>query len=314
MMDEPPLRDGGVRALERGLRVLRALEGVGGHTLAEVGRATDLSRATVRRSLLTLEDLGYVRQVDGRFLLTPRLLELGSSYLTSSGRNEHVTHVLEGLSEELDEASSLAVLDGTEVLYVARVPARHVMAVTIGLGRRFPAYRTALGRALLCETDDGLIRDIWDRSDRSDPTPRTIQSLDEFRSALAAARSLGYAIVEEELDVGLRSLAVPVRDRSGDIVAAVNVSTHVSRTSVEVLRRRFLPVLQRAADDLERVMRSIPGTTTDVADLGVNVMNVRRRGPGGASAPAPEGRSLETGTDGGDGSARSADGERPQDA
>jgi IclR family pca regulon transcriptional regulator len=142
------------------------------------------------------------------------------------------------------------------------------MAVTIALGSRFPAYRTALGRALLSETSEDRIAALWEQSDRSAPTPRTVQSLDEFRSALAAARSLGYAIVEEELDVGLRSLAVPVRDRTGEIVAAMNVSTHVSRTSVEVLRRRFLPALRRAADDMEQVMRSLPGTSTDVAVLG----------------------------------------------
>lgn len=257
-MTDPELRDGSVRSLERGLRVIRALGRAGGaHTLADVGRATELSRATVRRILFTLEDLGYVRRIDDRFLLTPRTLDLGYAYFAASGLSGLAPSVLEALIVRLDEASSVAVLDGTEIVYVARVPARHVMAVTIGLGSRFPAYRTALGRALLSETPEGQVAALWAASDHRNPTPRTVQTLDEFRSALAAARSLGYALVEEELDAGLRSIAVPIRDRDRTIVAAVNVSTHVSRTSVEVLRRRFLPELQRAAADIEAMVGSL---------------------------------------------------------
>lgn len=260
MSSSPPLRDGSVRALERGLRVLRAMSAApsASLTLSDIARLTDLSRATVRRSLMTLEDLGYVRRSADRFAITPRTLELGNVTFASAGLSEIALEALRSLTQELDDASSVAVLDGTDIVYVARVPARHVMAVTIGLGSRFPAYRTALGRALLSETDDAAVSELWSRSDRSNPTPRTVQSLDEFRSALAAARSLGYALVEEELETGLRSIAVPVRDRAGNIVAAANVSTHVNRTSVDVLRRRFLPALRAASEDIERSLRNLP--------------------------------------------------------
>lgn len=248
-----------VRAFERGLRVLRAF-GVDAEqlTLADVARATDLNRATARRLLHTLEELGYVRRQEDRFALTPRVLELGYAYLASSAVPQLALPYVEQLSEELDEASSIGVLDGAEVVYVARVPTRRVMTVSIGLGTRFPAYRTSLGRALLCELPDDEVARIWDASDRSDPAPRTITSLAALRQALAVVRDEGVAVVDQELEVGVRSAAAPLRDAAGRIVAAINVSTHANRTTKTALRRRIAPRVLATAHEIEQVLATRP--------------------------------------------------------
>lgn len=248
-----------VRAFERGLRVIRSF-GAGGakRTLADVARAADLNRATARRLLLTLEELGYVQHVDDRFTLTPKVLDLGYAYLSSFGVPELALPYLEVLSAELNEASSVGVLDGSDVVYVARVPANRVMTVSIGLGSRFPAYRTSLGRALLAAWPEEEVAELWESSDRSSPTPHTVDSLESLRKRLREARTSGFALVDQELEVGVRSIAAPLHDVSGRTVAAINVSTHVSRTSKSDLRKRFVPALMRAASQIDHVLANRP--------------------------------------------------------
>lgn len=249
-----------VRSFERGLSVIRSF-GAGGArmTLAEVARAADLNRATARRLLITLEELGYVRRADDRFALTPRVLDLGYAYLSSFALPELALPYLEQLSEELHEASSVGVLDGTDVVYVARVPANRVMTVSIGLGTRFPAYRTSLGRVLLAALPEEQVAAVWEASDRTGTTPRTVTDLDELRDQLAVVRSRGYALVDQELELGVRSVAAPIHDRSGDTVAAVNVSTHANRTPKAELQQRFVPVLLRTAAEIDHVLANRPG-------------------------------------------------------
>jgi len=248
-----------VRSFERGLRVIRSFTAAAPEqSLSEVARATDLTRATARRFLLTLEELGYVRRVGDRFALAPRVLELGYAYLSSSAVPDLALPYLEALSERVHEASSLGVLDGTEVVYVARVPAKRVMTVSIGLGTRFAAYRTSLGRALLAALPDDEIASIWDRSDRSEPTARTVEDLPALLQAVGAVRRQGYAVVDQELEIGVRSIAAPVHDAAGRPVAAINVSTHVSRTSKQDLLQRFVPVLRETVAEVERVLQARP--------------------------------------------------------
>lgn len=248
-----------VRAFERGLSVIRSF---GGHssqmTLAEVARATGLNRATARRLLITLEELGYVRRVDDRFSLTPRVLDLGYAYLSSLALPQLALPYLEQLSEEVHEASSVGVLDATEVVYVARVPANRVMTVSIGLGTKFPAYRTSLGRALLASLSEEEVATIWETSDRREPTPRTVSSLAELRRHLETVRERGFALVDQELELGVRSVAAPLHDASGRTVAAINVSTHVSRTSKAELKQRFIPALLRTAAEIDHVLANRP--------------------------------------------------------
>lgn len=244
-----------VRSFERGLRVIRAFSA--GHaemTLAAVARETELNRATARRLLLTLEELGYVQRRGDLFRLTPRVLDLGYAYISSFGLPQLALPYLEALSENVHEASSVGVLDDADIVYVARVPAKRVMTVSIGLGSRFPAYRTSLGRALLASLPEDEVRSIWDASDRSDPTPRTVTTYEGLAEHLEEVRRRGFALVDQELELGVRSIAAPLQDSSGRTVAAVNVSTHVSRTTKQQLHERFVPELLRTARTIDGVL------------------------------------------------------------
>ena len=248
-----------VRSFERGLRVIRSFSAqTPEQTLADVARKTDLNRATARRFLLTLEELGYVRRIGDRFALTPRVLDLGYAYVSSFGVPQLALPYLEQLSEQVHEASSLGVLDGSDVVYVARVPAKRVMTVSIGLGTRFPAYRTSLGRALLAELPADEVASIWADSDRSQPTPRTVPELGALQQRLAEVRDQGYALVDQELEIGVRSIAAPVRDATGSAVAAINVSTHASRTTKQEIQQRFAPALLKTAGDIEHALANRP--------------------------------------------------------
>ena len=246
-------RDGTfVQSLERGLLVIRALSSPEPQALSEVARTTGLSRAAARRFLLTLEQLGYVRQAAGRFALTARVLELGYAFLSSLSLPEVAQPHLERLVEQVQESSSVSVLDGDDVVYVARVPTRRIMSVTISVGTRFPAYATSMGRVLLAGVPDEEVDAALARADLRRLTARTITSHVALREEIARVRRQGYAIVDEELEAGLRSVAVPIHDASGAVAAAVNLSVQASRTSVADLRRRLLPPLLEAAAAIER--------------------------------------------------------------
>ncbi|PRX99840.1 IclR family transcriptional regulator domain-containing protein [Allonocardiopsis opalescens] len=247
-----PRGDYFVQSLERGLAVIRAFDADSPElTLSEVARLTGLTRAAARRFLLTLHDLGYVR-TDGRlFSLTPRVLELGYAYLSSVGLPEVAAPHLEQLAAEVRESSSVSVLDGGDVVYIARVPTSRIMTVAINVGTRFPAYATSMGRVLLAglpeeELDAYLERLVPDRL-----TARTVASASGLRAEVARVRAQGWAIVDQELEEGLRSVAAPIRDRDGRVVAAANLSAHASRTSVADIRRELLPPLLAATARIE---------------------------------------------------------------
>jgi IclR family pca regulon transcriptional regulator len=242
----------GVQSLERGLAVIRAFDAEHGRmTMSDVARRTGLSRATARRILHTLVAADYM-QTDGRiFWLRPRILELGYSYLSSIGLPELATPHLKDLSERLRESSSLAVLDDTDVVYVARIPARRIMAVGITVGTRFPAYATSLGRVLLAGLTVEQCSEVLSRSSVRAFTPRTVVDGPALLDRIGEVRRQGYALVDEELELGLRSLAVPVTDHAGAVVAAVNVSVAASTATAEEMRRRFLPVLSGARDSIQ---------------------------------------------------------------
>jgi IclR family transcriptional regulator, pca regulon regulatory protein len=245
-----------VQSLERGLAVIRAFDARRPElTLSEVARQCDLTRAAARRFLLTLVDLGYVR-TDGRlFRLTPRVLELGYAYLSSLSLSEVAAPHLERLVAEVHESSSLCVLDGDDIVYVARVPTTRIMTVSINVGTRFPAYATSMGRVMLAALPDKAIEEYLDRVPLTRLAPRTIASPDALRSELGRVRVQGYAIVDQELEAGLRSVAAPVRDRTGTVVAAINVSVHAARTPLDKIRKDLVPPLQRAARAIEADLR-----------------------------------------------------------
>jgi IclR family pca regulon transcriptional regulator len=250
---DPPGRAGAfVQSLERGLLVIRALSSPEPQALSEVARATGLSRAAARRFLLTLEQLGYVRQAGGRFALTPRVLELGYAYLSSLTLPEVAQPHLERLVTQVQESSSVSLLDGDDVVYVARVPTRRIMSVTISVGTRFPAYATSMGRVLLAGLPEDEVDARLSRTDLRKLTARTIIAAEALRDEIDRVRRQGYAIVDEELEAGLRSIAAPIHDSAGAVAAAVNLSVQASRTTVADMKRRLLPPLRDTAAAIGR--------------------------------------------------------------
>jgi IclR family pca regulon transcriptional regulator len=216
-------------------------------TLSEAAAATDLSRATARRILRTLSELGYVEQQGRQFALAPGILKLGFSYLSAQSWIERARPLMKELSERFHESCSAAILQGTDAVYVARVPAGRIMSVAISIGTRLPAFHTSVGRVQLGYLDD---EELWRRL-RSlrlhSYTASTITDVQALVERIRADREQGFAIVDEELERGLRSIAVPIVDRAGQAVAGLNLSTHSTRTTRSEMRERFLPALREAA-------------------------------------------------------------------
>jgi len=241
-----------VQSLARGLAVIRAF---GASTprlsLSEVARATGLTRASARRFLLTLESEGYVRLRDGVFELTPRVLELGFSYLSAQSIPEVAQPHLEALSREVGESSSASILDGSDIVYIARVPTRRIMSVAITIGTRFPAYATSMGRVLLAALS-AAERDTFLEGFRGEAfTARTVTSAAGLREELERVAAQGWSLVDGELENGLRALAVPI-SRAGAVVAAINVSMPASDEPAGDQALRLLPAMQDAAAAISR--------------------------------------------------------------
>lgn len=248
-----------VQSLDRGLAVIRAFDAEHPElTLAEVARITGLNRASARRFLHTLVELGYVR-FDGRlFSLRPKILELGYAYLSSLSLPEVAMPHLEHLVERVHESSSVSVLDGDEVVYVARVPTRRIMRIAIAVGTRFPAFATSMGRVLLAGQSDDWLDGYLATAKLSAITTHTIADANRLRAEVLRIRRDGYALVDQELEEGLISLAAPIRDGDGRVIAAVNLSTQASRGSAGQLREQLLAPLLETAKMIENDLRS-PG-------------------------------------------------------
>jgi IclR family pca regulon transcriptional regulator len=245
-----------VQSLERGLAVIRAFDAEHRElTLSDVARATGLTRATARRFLLTLVELGYVTASDGRFSLRPRVLELGYPYLSSLSLPELAPPHMERLVARVNESSSISVLDETDIVYVIRVPTRRIMSITLSVGTRLPAYATSMGRVLLAGLPDDQLARLLARIELRPLTARTITDRDVLEALLARVRKQGYALTDQELEQGLRSIAVPIRDGSGAVAAALNVSVHASRATATALKRDVLPLLLETAAAIETDVR-----------------------------------------------------------
>lgn len=239
-------------SLARGLAVIHAFQERKRHlTIAQISHRTEIPRAAVRRCLHTLMKLGYVT-TDGRtYSLLPKVLTLGHAYLSSTPMALTAQPILDRLSEQLHEACSVATLEGDEVLYIARsaTPLR-LISVDLSVGSRLPAYCTSMGRILLAALDDAALQDYFERADLQIKTSRTLHTPEKLLSCLEQIRQQGWCVVDQELEVGLRSLAVPVLDASGQVMAAMNVGTHASRITRQELERRFLPLLLKASQEL----------------------------------------------------------------
>jgi IclR family pca regulon transcriptional regulator len=241
-----------VQSLERGLAVIRAFGAENPELrLSDVARATGLTRAAARRFLLTLVQLGYIRQEGNTFSLRPRVLELGYAYLSALSLPEVAMPHMEVLVADVNESSSIAVLDDLDIIYVARVPTQRIMTITIAVGTRLPAYATSMGRVLLAGLPDDALDTRLERIELERFTPTTATSLADLRERIDVARTAGWAMVDQELEQGVRSAAVPIRDAGGTVLAALNVSVHATRMTMPALRREVVPRLLRTAAAIE---------------------------------------------------------------
>ncbi|MFJ7077191.1 IclR family transcriptional regulator C-terminal domain-containing protein [Streptomyces sp. NPDC098781] len=269
-----------VKSFERGLAVIRCFDADHpARTLSDVAHTCELTRAAARRLLLTLADLGYVRQ-DGRlFRLTPRVLELGYSYLAGYTLPQIAEPHLEQLVAQVRESSSLCVLDGDDIVYVARVPTSRIMTASITVGTRFPAYVTSVGRVILAHLPQEEAELRLTGGELKSFTPRTLTSPDALRAELRRVRRQGYALVDQELEEGLRSVAAPVRDRDGEVVAAVNIAVHAGRNTVDSVRRDLLPPLRATVARIEADLRiTDPGPAASPGN-GTHRSSSSRRSP-----------------------------------
>ncbi|WP_201276624.1 IclR family transcriptional regulator domain-containing protein [Marisediminicola senii] len=240
-----------IEAIARGVDVLKAFgPGKPRMTLSEVAAASSLARPTARRILITFTELGYVRADDGGFTLTPRVLELGMAYIASSNIWELSQPHLQDLSERVGESCSIAQLDGSDIVYVARVAVPKLVAFSVSIGTRFPAVATSLGKVLLAALTADELDAVLATESRS--VARAVWSPDraEIDETLREVRERGWAMTDQQLAPSIRSVAAPVRGADGTVVAAVNVNTHAFETSLETLVDEYLPQLLRTATDI----------------------------------------------------------------
>jgi IclR family pca regulon transcriptional regulator len=241
-----------IQSLERGLAVLCAFSQERPElTLSEVARQTDLSRATARRILRTLQVLDYIATDGKTFRLTPKVLDIGYSYVSSLALSDLALPTMEALSEQIHESCSAAVLDGEEIVYVARVPTKRIMRIALALGSRLPAVVTSMGRVLLADMPDDERASFLERTPLVARTENTVVDTRRLEAVLSEVQAQGWCLVDQELEIGLRSVAAPLHDQSGRAVAAMNISTQAGRVSLATMRSQFVPRLLAAAAEID---------------------------------------------------------------
>lgn len=250
MSSENP-REERVNSLRRGLAVLKAFaKHHEAMTISEVAAETDMAPASARRMLLTLVDLGYVEQHGKRFRVAPKVLDLGYSYLSSMPLWQIAQPVLERISEKFQLSSSASVLDGCDILYAFRATHGDVSTVLVSTGTRQPAHVTAMGRVMLANLPAEKLNEIIARIDFSPLTVNSVSRPDELRKIIDKVRGQDYAIVDEELEIGLRAIAVPIRNRQGTVIAAINAAGRSRSLTRDVLINNILPVMRDGADEI----------------------------------------------------------------
>lgn len=254
-VDRPAPGDAYVQSFARGLEVIRSFSAATPRqTLSEVAARTGLTRAGARRILLTLQALGYVVSDGKLFTLTPRILDLGFAYLSSMPIWNLAEPVMNDLSERVRESCSAAALEGTDIVYVLRVSTRKIMSIGLGVGSRLPAYCTSMGRMLLAGLDDEAVLQVLHASDRRARTRHTVTEVEPLLARVHQARRQGWCLVNQELEEGLVSIAAPISDRVGRMVAALNISGQANRTTPRQMQEAMLPPLQKAADTVSRLL------------------------------------------------------------
>ena len=244
-----------VQSFARGLLVIQSFDD--NHrqqTSSEVARRTSLNRATVRRLLLTLEDLGYVRVENRQYSLAPSVLRLGYAYISALRAPTIAQPYLELLAEQINESCSMTVLDGTEVVYVARIPTNRIFSLALVVGSRLPAFMISMGRVLLAELSEDELDAVLAASDLVPATPKSLVDPREIKRELEIARNQGWYVLDEELELGIRGVAAPIRDDTGRVVAAINVSTTTARTTKKMIHNTILPSLLRTAGEISAAL------------------------------------------------------------
>lgn len=240
-----------VQSLVKGISVITAFSRENpAMTLSQVAALTGLTRATARRFLLTLHDLGYVK-TDGRlFKLAPKILELGYAFLSSFHMGDIAEPFLQQVTDKVQESAGIAVLDGNSVVFVGPVHKKHVMSFSVSIGSKLPAYCTALGRLMLSDLPLGHLDQYLRELQPEARTDNTVTDKEKLRDLILQAAHAGYCIVDQELEVGLRCCAVPIRNRAGRMIAAINVSSMAQRASVEEMKSKQLPALIHASEQI----------------------------------------------------------------
>lgn len=245
-----------VQSFARGLQVIRSFSAQAPRqTLSEVAEKAELTRAGARRILLTLQQLGYVESDGKHFRLTPRILDLGFSYLSSMPIWDLAEPEVEALVSRVKESSSIAVLDGAEIVYVMRVPTHKIMKISLGIGSRLPAYCTSLGRVLLSDLEDDEIVRRLESAQRTALTRYTVTDVATLLKRIQQVRKQGWCLSNQELEEGLISVAAPLRGANGRITAAINVSGQANRTDAQSMQEKILPALLETADTVSRLLR-----------------------------------------------------------
>lgn len=249
-----------IQSLEKGLAVIKSFSRDRPiQTLTQVAERVGLTRPTARRILLTLRELGYVDQLGRTFSLTPRVLHLGYPFLSSVRLVELARQPLKRLVDELGESSSMSILDDTEIVYVARVAPKRIMNIVMEPGSRLPAYPTAMGRVLLAGLDDEVVEERLSRVELKRLTPHTITDRLALKTRIERVRSDGFALVDQELEVGVRSVAVAVTNSQRCVIAAVDISCHAMRVTVSKLKSTVIPKLLATAEEINVSVRALGG-------------------------------------------------------
>ena len=244
-----------VGGLAKGLAIIEAFEAASPRlTVTEAARKTGLTRAAARRYLLTLESLGFAESDGKLYWLTPRVLRLGYAYLSTASVPKIAQPILDGIGERTEDVASLATLDGAEVVFLARSSIRRIVAATTNVGTRRPAYCTAMGRVMLASRPDAEVRRLLRRAPLRRLTPHTKTEIDQLMAEIAGARASGFCVIDQELELGLRTIAVPVADSRGTVELALAVSLQAVRMTVEDMVQRILPELQAGRRALERML------------------------------------------------------------